>query len=54
MKWFLLVLAFLLGALITWFWMVRRVSRKVPRTERTTAGGRAGGGAAGAEYAGAA
>ena len=47
MKWFLLVLAFLLGALITWFWMVRRVSRKVPRTERTTAGGRAGGGAAG-------
>ncbi|KGN34264.1 hypothetical protein N802_12955 [Knoellia sinensis KCTC 19936] len=31
-NWWLMLLSFILGALITWFWMVRRATREVPRT----------------------
>lgn len=31
-NWWLMLLSFLLGALITWFWSVRRATREVPRT----------------------
>ncbi|KGN36221.1 hypothetical protein N803_04995, partial [Knoellia subterranea KCTC 19937] len=31
-NWWLMLLSFLLGAIITWFWMVRRATREVPRT----------------------
>lgn len=31
-NWWLMLLSFLLGALITWFWSVRRTTREVPRT----------------------
>lgn len=49
-NWWLMLLSFLLGAVITWFWMVRRASREVPRTDvdRTHSGsGSVGSAAAG-------
>ena len=50
-NWWLMLLAFLLGAIITWFWSVRRATREVPRT--VVDRDRNIGGSAGAKLAGA-
>lgn len=31
-SWWLMLLSFVLGVVITWFWVVRRATREMPRT----------------------